>query len=196
MLGRMHEIIWEENSKIEDAPSFGFVVALLIRILEKTGTNKEILWCCKSEGAFGSNLSSSGLHWLGLDSHRIIQVSAHSEMDRLWAIEEGLRCPGLIAVVIELDPTRKQSDGRAPSVWRRLQLAAEKNGVTGFILRSDTNNANSVSSISDTRWKITPCPSEDWRPKWNLNLLRVRNGRVNEISVIWDPLTRLFEVSK
>lgn len=192
MLGRMHEIIWEENPKIEDAPSVGFVVALLIRILEKTGTNKEILWCCKSEDTFGSNLSSSGLHWLGLDSHRIIQVNAHSEIDRLWAIEEGLRCPGLIAVVIELDSTQKQSD----SAWRRLKLATEKNGVTGFILRSYKNNTNSVNTISDTRWRITPCPSEDWRPKWNLNLLRARNGRSNTISVVWDPLTRLFEMSK
>jgi protein ImuA len=192
MLGRMHEIIWEENYKIKDAPSFGFVVALLIRILEKTGSNKEILWCCKNEDAFRSNLSSSGLHWLGLDSHRIIQVSAHSEIDRLWAIEEGLRCPGLIAVVIELDSTQKQSD----SAWRRLKLATEKNGVTGFILRSYKNNTNSVNTISDTRWRITPCPSEDWRPKWNLNLLRARNGRSNTISVVWDPLTRLFEVSK
>jgi protein ImuA len=192
MLGRMHEIIWEENYKIKDAPSFGFVVALLIRILEKTGSNKEILWCCKNEDAFRSNLSSSGLHWLGLDSHRIIQVSAHSEIDRLWAIEEGLRCPGLVAVVIELDSTQKQSD----SAWRRLKLATEKNGVTGFILRSYKNNTNSVNTISDTRWRITPCPSEDWRPKWNLNLLRARNGRSNTISVVWDPLTRLFEVSK
>jgi protein ImuA len=196
MLGRIHEIICDGNYKIKDAASFGFVVALLIKILEKTGSNKEILWCCRREDAFGSNLSSSGLYWLGLDSHRIIQVSTYSEIDRLWAIEEGLRCPGLIAVVIELDPTRKQSDSIASSVWRRLQLAAEKNGVTGFILRPDANNINSINTISDTRWKITPCPSEDWRPKWNLNLLRARNGRVNEISVVWDSFTRLFEVSK
>ena len=196
ILGKIHEVLGDLRFKLTNVSSIGFVVALLVRILEQTGTNKEILWCSKGKNIVRGNLSSGGLHWLGLNSHRIIQVNAMSEGDLLWAIEEGLSCSGIIAVVAELDEARKGAISETSIFWRRLQLAAERNGVTGFIIRPNTKNTSSISAVAETRWKIAPCLTQDWRPKWNLQLLRARNGRTNSLSVVWDPIARLFQVSK
>ena len=196
MLGKVHEVLGDLHFRLGNVSSIGFVVALLIRISEQTGTNKRILWCVKNENIIRGNLSASGLNWLGLNSNRIIQVNTPSEADMLWAIEEGLRCPGVMAVVAELGEPRKGATSETSIFWRKLQLAAEKNGVTGFILRPNAKNISSISSIAETRWRISPCLTRDWRPKWNLQLLKARNGRSNSISVIWDPITRSFRVSK
>ena len=193
MLGKVHEVLGDLHFRLGNVSSIGFVVALLVRISEQTGTNKEILWCVKNKNIVRGNLSASGLNWLGLNSNRIIQVNAFSEVDMLWAIEEGLRCSGIMAVVGELGEPRKGAASETSIFWRKLQLAAEKNGVTGFMLRP---NAKNISSIAETRWRVSPCLTRDWRPKWNLQLLKARNGRSNSISVIWDPITRSFRVSK
>ena len=44
-LGRVHEIINTENTDAKDASSLGFVIALLVRILNATNYNKRVLWC-------------------------------------------------------------------------------------------------------------------------------------------------------
>ena len=196
MLGKVHEVLGDLHFRLGNVSSIGFVVALLVRISEQTGTNKEILWCVKNKNIARGNLSASGLNWLGLNSNRIIQVNALSEVDMLWAIEEGLRCSGIMAVVAELDEPRKGTASETSIFWRKLQLAAEKNGVTGFMLRPNAKNINSISFVAETRWRISPCLTQDWRPKWNLQLLKARNGRSNSIPVIWDPITRSFRVAK
>ena len=67
-------------------------------------------------------------------------------------------------------------------------------GVDGGVGDSLRPNAKNISSIAETRWRVSPCLTRDWRPKWNLQLLKARNGRSNSISVIWDPITRSFRV--
>ena len=54
-------------------------------------------------------------------------VTASRDDEILWAVEEGLRAPGLAAVVGEIGPL--------PGGSRRLQLAAERSGVTALLLR-------------------------------------------------------------
>ena len=87
MLGKVHEVLGDLHFRLGNVSSIGFVAALLVRISEQTGTNKEILWCVKNKNIVRGNLSASGLNWLGLNSNRIIQVNALSEVDMIWAIE-------------------------------------------------------------------------------------------------------------
>ena len=117
MLGKVHEVLGDLHFRLGNVSSIGFVVALLVRISEQTGTNKEILWCVKNKNIARGNLSASGLNWLGLNSNRIIQVNAFSEVDILWAIEEGLRCSGIMAVVAELDEPRKGAASETSIFW-------------------------------------------------------------------------------
>ena len=65
---------------------------------------------------------------------------------------------------------------------RRLQLAAEQSRVTGFIIRHQPGLINTIACVS--RWRISTLPSEPGEglpgvgfPKWQVELLKVRNGR-------------------
>lgn len=87
-----------------------------------------VLWC--ADLLDGSALYPPGLAAFGLDYRRLILVGCRKPREILAAMEEGLRCRALIAVVGEL------SGGVDLTASRRLQLAAENSGVTAFLVRS------------------------------------------------------------
>src|SRR5438067_1253370 len=132
-----------------------------------------VLWCLKRPDLYGSGLMAHGL-----DPARLVLVSAPRDDAILWAMEEGLRTPGLAAVVGEI--------GRLPMVaGRRLQLAAERSGVTALVLRRWRNGEEAAAererpSAALTRWRVTSLPSRDepslrhliGRPRWRVELLR------------------------
>jgi protein ImuA len=108
-------------------------------------------------------------------------VRAPHDADILWAMEEGLRAPGIVAVVGEV--------GSLPAVAsRRLQLAAERSGITAFLLRrwcngGQTTRERALPNAAVTRWRITALPSKlhrvepgVGRARWRVELLRCRGG--------------------
>jgi protein ImuA len=135
-----------------------------------------VLWCLPRPDLYGP-----GLAILGLDPARLVLVGARRDGEILWAIEEGLRAAGVAAVVGEV--------GAFPAVAsRRLQLAAERSGVTAFVLRRWRDGARAarerdLPNASATRWRITAQPSAPARaepgigyPRWRVELLRCRGG--------------------
>jgi len=73
---------------------------------------------------------------------------------------------------------------------RRLQLAVEQSRVTGFIIRQQPRIATINSCVS--RWKITSLPAETEEdlpgivhPRWNVELLKIRNGKPGAWQVTW-----------
>jgi protein ImuA len=141
-----------------------------------------VLWCLKRPDLYGPGLVAHGL-----DPARLVIVAAPRDEEILWAIEEGLRVPGLAAVVGEV--------GRLPMVaGRRLQLAAERSGVTAFLLRRWRNGEAAAAererpSAVLTRWRIMALPSRDiarepgiGSPRWRVELLRCRGG----VPALWD----------
>jgi len=98
----------------------------------------------------------------GLDPTRLVLVRARRDDAILWAVEEGLRAgpaSGLAAVVGEI--------GHLPMVAsRRLQLAAERSGITTLILRR-WRSADEAAAERDqpsaalTRWRVAALPSAD-----------------------------------
>jgi protein ImuA len=129
----------------------------------------------------------------GLDPARLVLVTAPRDDEILWALEEGLRAgpaAGLTAVVGEL--------GRLPMVaGRRLQLAAERSGVTALVLKRWRNAAEAAAerdrpSAALTRWRVSALPSAAIAgepgiglPRWRVALLRVRGG----VPGAWDVET-------
>jgi len=98
-------------------------------------------------------------------------------------MEEVLKCNGCTAVVGEI----QRLDLTAS---RRLQLAVEQSGVTGFILRSDLFSLNTIACVA--RWKVSPLRSSlpdgipgVGYPRWNVELLKVRNGKPGAWEVEW-----------
>jgi protein ImuA len=134
-----------------------------------------VLWCLKQHDLYGPGLAEHGL-----DPARIVLVRAARDGDILWALEEGLRTPALAAVVGEV--------GRLPMVaGRRLQLAAERSGVTALLLRrwrtgAEASAERTQPSAAVTRWRVTSLPSLPdgepglGRPRWQVELLRCRGA--------------------
>ena len=135
-----------------------------------------IVWCQCRPDLYGPGLAAHGL-----DPGRVVLVRAPRDAEILWAMEEGLRAPGIVAVVGEI--------GSLPMVAsRRLQLAAEHSGITALLLRrwrdgGQAARERSLPNAAVTRWRIAALPSRPSRgepgvgnPRWCVELLRCRGG--------------------
>src|SRR5438270_2513035 len=173
-LGAVHEILGIGGDEEDGAAACGFIAGLLARL-----RRRPVLWCLKRPELYGPGLLAHGL-----DPARLVIVTVPRDEDILWAIEEGLRAPGLGAVIGEI--------GRLPLVaGRRLQLAAERSGITAFLLRRWRNSEEAARererpSAAVTRWRIAALPARDiddprlrqliGQPRWRVELLRCRGG--------------------
>lgn len=150
-----------------DGAALGFAAHLLGRFGPGT-----ILWCRRPTGTFDAPPYAPTLSaWF--DPARLLMVTVRRDEDLFWAMEEGLRCPGIAAVVGE---TRAAD----PTAGRRLSLAAEKNGVPALLLRSQPAPPQSVCA---TRWRVASAPSHSTpglndvgAARWRLELRRNRFG--------------------
>ena len=95
-----------------------------------------------------------------------IHVRARRPQDLAWTVLEALRCSQVNAVLAVM-----QSADLTFS--RRLQLAAESSGATGFLL------GNAASAI--TRWRVASVKNSGWQ----LDLLYCRGGRPGSWNVAW-----------
>ncbi|MEZ5666758.1 MAG: hypothetical protein R3F55_04855 [Alphaproteobacteria bacterium] len=173
--GCLHEVV----GPVEGAGT-GFVVHLLRRLVageaaagrgDRPGDGGPVFWCAPEPG-----LHAPGLAGRGLDIDRLILVEAPRREDRLWAMEECLRCRGVAAVVGEF----RVRDGIDLTASRRLQLAAGQGGAIALLLRpppprppsrppsrqgmaaADDDDAAPVSALGAsaavTRWRVRPAP--------------------------------------
>jgi protein ImuA len=186
-LGALHEIEGE-RAEWDDGVALGFCLALLARMehaFPKAGQipPKNILWASRQGDLYPPALAGQGL-----DPGRFLLVRARSDAEVLWALEEGLRCRRLAAVVGEVD-------GLDRLAGRRLQLAAEGNGVTAFALhrRFRPRRQGRAASAALSRWRVTAASSRDeqdptfiGRPRWRLDLLRCRGAAPGSWQVEWD----------
>ncbi|RYJ44264.1 ImuA family protein [Flavobacterium beibuense] len=171
--GAIHEFISYEVTNA--AATRGFITALTGRLMRKGGL---CLWISRNRDIY-----PSGLRNFGLEPDRIVFINAAHPKDALWILEEALKCEALTAVISEI---RELSFTDS----RRLQLAVENSGVTGFIHRLCPRAENALACT--TRWKITTLPSVsvDNLPgvgfsAWDVQLLKVRNGRPLSWQVSW-----------
>ncbi|SRR5579884_1149982 len=107
-----------------------------------------------------------GLLPFSIDLQHWVHVRARREQDLVWTVLEALRCPQVHAVLAAL---------RAADLTfsRRLQLAAESSGSTGFLF------GNMASAI--TRWRVSPVRNSGW----SLELLYCRGGQPGAWQVTW-----------
>ena len=170
--GALHEILGAGGDEEDGALAAAFAAGILGR-LAGDGT---VLWCLPRPDLYGHGLAAHGL-----DPAHIVLVRAPRDSEILWAMEEGLRTPGIAAVVGEVGTL-------AAVASRRLQLAAERSGITAFLLRRwrDSGQAareRNLPNAAVTRWRIAALPSQPLRgepgvgrPRWRAELLRCRSG--------------------
>ena len=164
-LGVIHEFI--AAGAEDSAATGGFVAAVLASLMQDNGA---IIWISSCRGIFPPALQA-----FGIAPDKVIFIDLQKEKQIPWAIEEALKCKGLAAVVGELPELSFTTS-------RRLQLAVEQSRVTGFIVRRNPRNISTTACVA--RWQITSLPSELEAgmpgvgfPRWNVQLLKVRNGR-------------------
>jgi len=137
--GALHEVF------ASDAGIATAFCALLAGRLAKDTKNHAILWCERPWALDAGALYGPALLQFGIDPARVILVRARRDADALWAMEEGLHCGQLAAVVGEIT-NMSLTDSR------RLQLAAEETGVTALMLRPKTDRP--APSAAATRWRL------------------------------------------
>ncbi|HKH61279.1 MAG TPA: hypothetical protein VKA49_10640 [Flavitalea sp.] len=172
-VGAVHEFFC---ARAEDAAtSAGFIAGILGSLMRSEGV---AIWISSARTIF-----PPGLKTFGIDPDKIVFVDLQKQKDVLWVMEEALKCEGITAVVGEMSELSFTAS-------RRLQLAVNQSRVTGFILRVNPHNLNTTASV--TRWKITSIPSllPDVMPgvgfpRWNIELLKVRNGRPGTWQIEW-----------
>jgi protein ImuA len=170
-LGALHEAASAGPDTEHAAAATLFIAGLLARL------DGPILWVLRQADLFAPGLAAAGL-----DPTRIVFAEAGKHV--LPTMEEGLRHPGLAAVVAE-------HTGRLSLVAsRRLQLAAEHTGILAILLRrspSFDDPALTEPTAAVTRWRITALPSPPALPhapdtpglgraRWRLELTRCRGG--------------------
>lgn len=162
-----------------DEPTFSELFAASPRdggwagfLLPQLGTAKPLLWVQDRMAI----LEAGRVHPAGLGPIALIHVEARDGRDALWAMEEGLRCSGVGAVIGELwgDPAALDF-----TATRRLAVAAERSRVPCWLVRqSGTANLSGARM----RWRIASLPSRphpfDARapgvPAWDAELFRAR----------------------
>ncbi len=193
--------VHEVQGAYGDGASPGFCAALLARLSQLKGTGLEgvvdaapVLWLEAGQGLY-----LPGLAQYGLQPGQLFLVSnIRKSADRLWVLEEALRCGALAGVVAELDA----ADFTAS---RRLQLAAEAGNTTGLVLvernrRGKTDQGSSGQgsygmASAVTRWQVDTMPSMACRlnsgppgvgdPCWDVALTHSRGGRPDRWALSW-----------
>jgi protein ImuA len=170
-LGALHEVAGEGPEVEHGAASALFVAGLLARL------RGPVLWVLGQPDLFAPALAAAGL-----PPRRVLMVEAGRAV--LAAMEEGLRHPGLAAVVGEVE-------GRLGlTASRRLQLAAETSGAIALALRRSRRFADPAlhePTVCVTRWRIASLPSPPPLPasphipglaraRWRLDLVRSRGA--------------------
>ena len=170
-LGALHEAASAGPDTEQAAAATLFTAGILARL------DGPVLWVLRQ-----ADLFAPGLAGAGLQPDRIIFAEAGKHV--LPVMEEGLRHPGLAAVVAE-------HAGRLSLVAsRRLQLAAEQTGILAILIRrsrSFEDPALNEPTAAITRWRIAALPSPPALPHapdtpglgrahWRLDLTRCRGG--------------------
>lgn len=168
----LHEFFCSNKEQV--AASSAFIAALLSSHPYKTGT---IVWISSSFQLFPPSLK-----WFGIQPHQVLFLHVKKEKDIAWAVNEALKCSSLSAVVGEMPEMSLTAS-------RRFQLAIEDAGVGCFILRANPKN---LLTTAVSRWQIQPMHSkiEDGfpglgHPRWQVKLLKVRNGKPGTWDIEW-----------
>jgi protein ImuA len=171
--GNIHEMICPTPEQA--AATSGLMGGLIASLMKNAGT---CLWI-----STGRKLFPPALMAFGVVPDKVIFIDVARERDVLWAMEEALKCEGMAAVIAEV---REISFAQS----RRLQLAVESSKVTGFLLRNDPRKLGTTTCVA--RWQITSLPSQlkdglpgVGYPRWQVDLLRVRNGNPGSCKLEW-----------
>ncbi|QBF29874.1 hypothetical protein CFI11_01395 [Thalassococcus sp. S3] len=174
-----------------DAAAWGFALAQL-------PTGAEVLWVQdRLSGLEMGRPSGAGLKRYGADPARFTLVRTKNAKEALWAMEEGLKCTTLGAVIGEITGNPKALDFTAT---KRLAMRAERAGVPVILLRIGGQRSLSAAR---RRWAVEALPSVRHRfdpkapgaPRWQAELFRGRDMRPGTWEAGYEPKAHRLNLS-
>lgn len=171
-LATWHEVAGA-GLEIETAAAAGAFAALLARPLAAKGA---VVWVMRRD-----DLHAPGLASLNFPVGGLILVRVRDEAEALWALEDALGASGVAAAVGEIEAVDL-------TAGRRLQLACERGGATGLVLRRrpfggpPSARREAAGSAAASRWRVAPAPGGEesfglGAARWSVALERCRGGR-------------------
>lgn len=174
--GRLHEL-FSDGQEAGAGTGMALLLAQLAAGARGGNGGKPLLWL-RGEGSARMDGApyGPGLAAIGVTPDRLLLGVMTDTISLLQAALDGLRCPALGAVMVEVR-------GRQPLInltaTRRLVLAAEASGVTALMVRIGGDPA---PSAAETRWQVAAAPSTPLpgdapgHSAFDLTLLRRRAG--------------------
>jgi hypothetical protein len=107
---------------------------------------------------------------MGIGLEHVYFLHPLDAADQVWAIAECLRCRGVSAVIASPPPLSRIDA-------RKLQLAAERGGGIGILLRTLGQSPHYAAA---TRWHVRPAPGQRTLQRWNIQLLHAPGGQVGQ----------------
>jgi protein ImuA len=183
--GALHEI------HVADWCAGGFAALLALRV----AGSRPVFWVCPDyEGLEFGHLNGRGWRELGGDPARLYLLRVPNAAAALMATADIIACPQVGAVVTELSGQPRCLDLTAS---RKLALAADRSGVTSFLLREA---AHAEPGAAQTRWSIqaaTGTAADDWgAPTLDVALTRNRGGGLGRWTLEWDSQHGLFHEAR
>jgi len=172
--GAVHELLWRESS-----PCPTTFALLLARAAQKSsgnggaggGVGGAVVWSDPDRELYLPALSAAGI-----DLRRLLLLRCAGRKEQLWALAECMRCRGVSATVAEV--------GRLSQVEaRRLQLAAERGGGVGVLMR-EWSPGSSVPYAAATRWLVEPVVGDEGAQRWQVELLHGHGGRTGKVFLL------------
>jgi len=157
--GVIHEVLWEGKN-----PRPLFFPAWLA--LCASNRSSRIIWSDPRNEIYPPALAG-----LGISLDQVFLLRPKTPDEELWALAECMGCKG-VAVTLAQPPVLTRI------VARRLQLAAERGGGIGILMRQ--RGAGSVHHAAATRWLVEPARGERTVQRWKIQLIHGHGGRLHQ----------------
>jgi protein ImuA len=172
--GAVHEVLWEES---DPRPLFfaGWIARAATTSSNAHGTcsvgsdniNARVVWCDPQGEIYPPALAA-----LGIPLEQLFLLRPKTPAEEIWAIAECLACPGVGVTVAQPPPLSRVEA-------RRLQLAAERGGGVGILMRPYAAAA-SAHHAAATRWLVRPAKGERTVQRWTIELIYGHGGLLHK----------------
>ncbi|MGD1276337.1 MAG: hypothetical protein ABR964_03835 [Tepidisphaeraceae bacterium] len=157
--GAVHEVLGQARS----LPWF-FALLLAHTAVNSSPTHGAIIWSDPRGELYPPAAAAM------LPINRLFLLRVRKAIDQLWALTQCLRCKA-VAVTVATPPSLSRLDAR------RLQLAAERGGGIGVLIRPA---AAALHYAAATRWLVQPAPGDQLVQRWSIQLIHGHGGNIDK----------------
>jgi len=161
--GAIHELLWTHHPSNQTPFKPLFFTACLAQAATKT-KSLPIIWSDPQSELYPPALAS-----LGIPLEQLFLLKPKTPQDELWAVTQCLTYKAISATI-----AAPQRLGRIQA--RRLQLAAERGGGIGLILRPHDPRITGKDHAAATRWLVEPAPGQRTIQRWKIQLIHGHGG--------------------